>query len=70
MTLRLRKITYLIHVDRIDDDGNVTDEGALAADQHGSPFVAFAHQIDGLAERVGAVVEANQPDDRGQPADG
>lgn len=59
--IRLRKITYLIHVDQTDDDGNVIGEGVLAAGQQGTPFVAFAHQLDSVPECVAASVEANQP---------
>lgn len=62
MTLRLRKITFVVHVDECDEDGNVTGEGAIAADQQGAPHVAYPHQLDGLAARIRTLVASNQPD--------
>lgn len=49
--IRVRKIEYVVHVDLVDDDGNVVEE--IATQQ---PLSAYAHQLDQIETQVAGVV--------------
>ena len=51
MSIRVRKIEYVIHMDRLDDSGNVVDE--ITTQQ---PLVIWPHQFDDVKTQVTAVV--------------
>ena len=51
MTVRVRKIIYHVHMDQVDDDGNVVQE-MLTQD----PITAFAHQLADMPAQVAAIV--------------
>lgn len=60
--IRLRKIAYLVHVDTLDDEGNVVGEGVIAVDQQGTPWTAYPQQLGDIPQRVKELVEKATPE--------
>lgn len=51
LSVRVRKVVYQVHMDEVDDDGNVVNE--LATQE---PITLYGHQLDELPAQVAAVV--------------
>ena len=52
MSVRLRKVVYQVHMDRVDDDGNVLEELVTQ-----DPLSLYAHQLDELSDLVASVLK-------------
>lgn len=60
--IRPRKIVYQVHMDELDDDGNVVQE--LSTQE---PITLFAHQLDELPAQVAAIVAQAEQQANAQP---
>jgi len=49
--IRVRKVVYQVHMDEVDDEGNIVNE--LATQE---PISLYAHQLADLPAQVAAVV--------------
>lgn len=70
MSVHPQKVTYQVHLEVRDDDGNVTGEYTADRDQSGQPFTLFPLQLTILPEIVAALVaglEAQHGEDDAPP---
>lgn len=51
MTYKVRKVSYIVHMDQVDDDGNVVQEVS-----NQEPLTLYGHQLDQFAAQVAALV--------------